>query len=354
MIRELASAARAALALALVTLAAPGAAIAQEPLPPPPPPPPPGDEVPLPPPPPGTEQLPRAGEPPPPPAPAAAAQPAPGPARRSEPGTIGEAPFVAAGSQAAPLHPDEATSHWALALATGVAGRFGGYQISSERENRSVMLYLGGQADGLWSEGRGRAARLRLRMFTGGESQVFIPSDGDAEAAFMIGRREFRFVIGRVEVSRYPALALEALVQGATLPSIEGSVPLAGDTMRLYYYVSPVEAAWVRYYGGAHLDGTDVSSESGQATASTAARLRWTLLLPPAMILSLQGDLVKMWGQPDLLLSGEGSLGIQVLDQTVVFNAVIRWDSFKRRGAALDATETESEMKLMALATLVF
>jgi hypothetical protein len=352
--RRPASAVPAALALILALGSSPSRAAAQDALPPPPPPP--ADDVPLPPPPPGTHEIPRGDAAPAATSPAPAPAPAPAPGRApSAPGTIGEAPFVAAGSQAAPLHPDEAVSHWALALATGVAGRFGGYQISSKSENRSVMLYLGGQADGLWSEGRGRAARLRLRMFTGGESQVFVPSDGDVEAAYMIGRREFRFVIARAEVNRAPGLALEALVQAATLPSVEGSVPLLGDTMRLYYYVSPVEAAWVRYYGGAHLDpSAEGPSEDDRVTASTSARLRWTLVLPPSMILSLQGDLVKMWGQPDVLLSGEGSLGIQVLDKTVVFDAVIRWDSYKRRLAEPDASDTETEMKLMALATLVF
>jgi hypothetical protein len=350
--RRLASASLAALAVA-AALAAPGAPAAQESLPPPPPPP--GD-VPLPPPPPGTHEIPRGEQPPPPATAADPSAPAPAPARKPHvPGTIGEAPFVAAGSQAAPLHPDEEVSNWRLALATGVAGRFGGYQISSERENRSVMLYLGGQADGVWTEGRGRAARLRLRMFTGGESQVFIPSDGDVEAAYMIGRPEFRFVVARAEVGRYPGLAIEALAQVATLPSIEGSVPLAGDTMRLYYYVSPVEAAWVRYYGGAHIEhSADWPTEADRPVASTAARLRWTLLLPPSMILSLQGDLLKMWNQPDLLLSGEGSLGIQVLEQTVVFDAVIRWESYKRRGELPNTDARSSEVMLMALATLVF
>jgi hypothetical protein len=339
----------AAAALAVVLLASPGLAAPQEPLPPPPPPP--ADDVPLPPPPPGTREIPRGERSAPPPlAPAAPA----GEDRRA-PGTIGEAPFVAAGSQAAPLHPDTSVSPWRVALATGVAGRFGGYQISSRRENRGVMLYFGAQADGLWTEGYGRAARLRLRMLTGGESQVYVPSDGDVEAAYMIGRPEFRFVVARAEVGRYPGLGVEALAQVATLPSVEGSLPLLGDTMRLYYYVSPVEAAWVRYYGGAHIEHSAAwSTESDRPVAATAGRLRWTLLLPPSVILSLQGDLLKMWNQPDLLVSGEGSLGVQVLEQSVVFDAVIRWDSYRRRGEAPNTDERASEMKLMALATLVF
>jgi hypothetical protein len=342
------SPAPALLALALL-LAAPLLAAAQEPLPPPPPPP--SDEpVPLPPPPPGTREIPR-GERAPPYDPVAA----PPPSQERAPGTIGQAPFVAGGSQAAPLHPDPEVSPWRLALSTGIAGRFDGHQISSRRENRSVLLYFGGQADGVWTEGYGRSARLRLRMFTGGESQVYIPSDGELEAAYMIGRPEFRFVVGRIEVGRYPGLAVEALAQVATLPSVEGSVPLLGDSMRLYYYVSPVEAAWVYYYGGEHIDhSAGWSTESDRPVASTAARLRWTVLLPPSVILSLQGDLLKMWDRPDLLVSGEGSLGIQVLEQTVVFNAVIRWDSYTRRGTAPNTETTTSEMKLIGLATLVF
>jgi len=338
-------------ALALL-FAAPRAAAPQEPLPPPPPPP--SDEpVPLPPPPPGTREIPR-GErtPPPAPIPSSAAD---APARERTPGSIGDAPFVAAGSQAAPLHANLDVSPWRLAVATGIAGRFGGFQISSTRENRGVMLYFGAQADGTWSRGSGRAARLRLRMLTGSESQVYVPSDGEVEVAYMFGRPEFRLVAGRLEVGRYPGLAVETLAQFATLPSVEGSVPLLGDSMRLYYYVSPVEAAWAYYYGGQHIDHSAAwSTESDRPEVATAARLRWTVLLPPSVILSLQGDLMKMWNQPDLLLSGEGSLGVQVLEQTVVFNAVIRWDSFTRRGTLPNTESTNSEMKLMGLATLVF
>ena len=102
--------------------------------------------------------------------------------------------------------PGRGLSHWRYALATGVVGKFGGMQLSDTRENPGVLLYFGAQADGLWTEGYGQAARLRLRMFTGGETEVYIPSDGDLEAAYMIGRREFRFVIGRFELGRYPAL----------------------------------------------------------------------------------------------------------------------------------------------------
>jgi hypothetical protein len=228
-------------------------------------------------------------------------------------------------------------------------------QLRSAEKNPGALLYFGAQADGLWTEGLGRSARLRLRMFTGGESQVYVPSDGDLEAAFMIGRREFRFVLGRIELGRYPALGVEVLAQLATLPCFEGSLALLGDTMRLYYYVSPVEAAYVRYYGRAHIPYTRAwPSESELPVAATSARLRWTVLLPPAVIMSLQGDLVKMWNKVDLLASGEGSLGYQVLDGSAVFNVAVRWDSYRRRGLALDSSATDSEMKLLGIATLVF
>jgi hypothetical protein len=327
-----------------VALAAP--ALAQEALPPPPPPP---EDVPLPPPPPGMSQI---------PSPDLRARPP------RSPGTIGEAPVAPAGSQAAPLHPDESVSHWRYSLATGVAGKFGGRAIYDTRENPGVLLYFAGQADGLWTEGHGQAARLRFRMFTGGESEIYVPSDGDVEAAYMIGRREFRFVIARLEVGRYPALGVEALAQFATLPCFEGSLSLAGDTMRLYYYLSPVEAAWVRYYGGAHIgsaarararaEGANWPSESDRPVAASAGRLRYTVLLPPSVLLSVQGDLMKMWDKEDLLVSTEGSLGYQVLDQSAVFNVAVRWNGYTRRGLAPETNESESEVLLLAIASLVF
>jgi hypothetical protein len=322
---------------ALLAVAAPG--LAQEPLPPPPPPP----EVPLPPPPAGTRPVPSV-EP--------GAAPAP---TRGAAGRIGEGPIAPAGAQAAPLHPDEQVSHWRSSLATGVAGRFGGMQLDASRQNPGVVLYFGGQVDGLWAEGMGQAARLRLRLFTGGETEVYLPSDGEVEAAYMIGRREFRFVLARAEVGRYPALGIQALAQLATLPCFEGSLPLAGDTMRLYYYVSPVEAAWVRYVASEHISGeTGWPSESKVPVAATSARLRWTTLLPPSVLLSVQGDVVKMWSKDDLLLSAEGGLGYQVLERTVVFNASVRWDGYVRRGKSVDTSESESQVMLLGIATLVF
>jgi hypothetical protein len=228
-------------------------------------------------------------------------------------------------------------------------------QLESDRENPGVLLYFGAQADGLWTEGYGQAARLRLRLFTGGESEVYVPSDGEVEAAYMIGRREFRFVIGRIEVGRYPALGVEVLAQLATLPCFEGSLSLASDTMRLYYYQSPNEAAYVYYYGGAHIDHrAGWPTESDRPVAASAGRLRYTVLLPPAMLLSLQGDVVKMWQKADLLLAGEAALGYQALDQTAVFNVAVRWNGYTRRGIGTETNEGESEIMLLAVASLVF
>jgi hypothetical protein len=250
-----------------------------------------------------------------------------------KPGTIGEAPVAPAGSQAAPLHPDERISHWRFALATGVSGKFGGMQLDADKKNPNVLLYFGGQADGLWTEGYGQAARIRVRLFTGGENEVYIPSDGDVEAAYMIGRREFRFVIGRLEVGRYPALGINILAQLATLPCFEGSLSLGKDSARLYYYLSPVEAAFVRYHGDAHIEHrAGWATESDVPVAASAGRIRYTALLPPSVLLSLQGDVVKAWSKSDLLLSAEGSLGYQVLDQSAIFNAAVRWNGYTRRG----------------------
>jgi hypothetical protein len=119
-----------------------------------------------------------------------------------------------------------------------------------------------------------------------------------------------------------------------------------------------VEAAFVRYHGSAHIPDTrDWPSESdlpGGIGAASAGRLRWTILLPPSVLLSLQGDLVKLWNKADLLVSGEGSLGYQVLERTVIFNAAIRWDSYTRRGRTPESDVTDSEMKLLGNATLLF
>jgi hypothetical protein len=327
--------------LAAALVAVPAAALDDLP----PPPPPPGDDVPLPPPPPGTERRPSSSW--------SSSSSSSAPEETSgkstssrRDGEIGTGPITGAGGQVAPLLPND---HWSLGLASGIIGRFGGDQISSARENPSVLIYLGGQADGLWTEGYGRGVRLRLKLMTGGEDEIFIPSDGEVEAAFLIGRPEFRFVVGRLEVARYPDLALEGLGQFSTLPSVEGTLPLDGDRMRLSYFVAPVEMAWVYYYGDAH------HSEANEPAAATAARLRYTVLLPPSVVFSLQGEVLKMWKKPDTMLGAEGSLGYQVLEKSVTFNVAVRWSSYTRRTEPTgDASDTASDLKLMAMATLVF
>ena len=96
------------------------------------------------------------------------------------------------------------------------------------------------------------------------------------------------------------------------------------------------------------------NSESDVPVAASAGRLRWTLLLPPSVLLSLQGDVMKMWNKTDTFLAGEASLGYQVLEGSAVFNVAVRWDQFRRRGLARETSETDGEMKLLGLATLVF
>ena len=314
--------------LALALAAAPPARAQPEALPPPPPPP--SADLPAPPPPPGA--LPQREPPPESPAPGApqGTQPAApaGPAtaaqaaeHRGPRGVIGEGLQAPAGAPAAPLQPDERVSNWRFSLASGIVGRWGGLQLSSTSENAPLMLYFGGQADGLWSPGYGQAARLRVRLLTGGEGIIFLPSDGEVEAAYMVGRREFRFVIGRVEVGRYPALGIQAWAQVATLPCFEGSLSLAGDRMRLYYYISPVEASWVHYTGPTHIASQPGwPSESSRVDPASAFRARYSVMVPPSVLL-------------DVLL---------------------RWDSVTRRGLQIDTTETASQLMLMAVASLTF
>ena len=181
----------------------------------PPPPPAYDGDVPLPPPPSGTRALPQldAQLPPAPPRGAVA------PVGAFQGGAIGEAPIAPGRSAAAPPGRDGRP----LALRDGERRRGPVRRQAARRRPREpgVLLYFGARADGLWSEGFGKAARLRLRMFTGGETEVYLASDGEIEGAFMIGRREFRFVLGRVEVGRYPALGVQVLAQLATLPCFE-------------------------------------------------------------------------------------------------------------------------------------
>jgi hypothetical protein len=277
---------------------------------------------------------------------AAAAVPAP-------PGTIGELPVAPAGAQAGALRTDEIVAGWRGSLATGVTGKLGGMRLESEHRNSRVLLYFGAQADGAWSEGMKRAARLRLRMFTGGEGEIYVPSEGEAEAAFLLGRPALRFVVGRVEVGRYPTLAVETLAQVSTLPCFEGAVSLGGDRTRLHYFVSPVEGAWVYYSGGAHVPHrAGWASESNRPSAASAARLRYTVALPAPLLVSLQGDLMKMWRQSDLFLSAEGTLGYPVLQQSAVLGLVARWSGYTRRGLEKDSSESESELLLLATVNL--
>jgi len=274
------------------------------------------------------------------------------PAYEREETTLG--PQVApAGFQAGTLRAEPGVSPWRGAVATGLAVKLGGIRITSDHPNPKLLLYFGGQADGAWGEGFRRAARPRLRMFTGGEEHLYAPSDGDVEAAFLLGPDELRFVALRGEVTRAPGLGLDALVQAGTLPSFDGSLSLAGDMMRLTYLVAPVEAVWVQYAGGAHLGRTaPAPTESNRFSAATGARLRWSALRPPMFVASLQADLVKLWNQPDLLASGEGTLGVEALRRTALFDVGVRWNHFTRRGRLPGSTERESEVLLLVLASL--
>jgi hypothetical protein len=336
-----------AVALTLWLLAC--ASVAAQDLPPPPPPP--ADDVPLPPPP-----TPRPATAP--PGQATAAAPAAKPKRHQDPpGTIGEGPLAPAGSMAAPIQPEERIGHWSFALGSGIASRSGGYQIKQDQANASVLLYFSGQADGLWTEGTAMAARLRLRMFTGGDGTLFVPSEGEVEGAYMLGRREFRFVLARLEAGRSPGLAVQALVQAATIPSVEGVVSLAGDKVRIFYGVTPVEAAYVWYLDSAHLDtSAGFTNENRNVEAATAVRLRATFLVPPSVLLSVQGDYMRMWGPGDQYKSVEGSAGYALLDKTVLLDLLLRWESYTRRSNSLppsDGMETSDQLIAMVSATLV-
>ena len=273
--------------------------------------------------------------------------------RERPPAPSTDAPVAPAGSQVSPLAGGD--SRWRFGLSTGVAGKVGGRKISAGEENPSVLLFAGGQADGTWAEGRGQAARLRFRLFTGGESRLWVPSDGEAELAWMVGRRPLRFVIARVELARYPGLALETLAQAGTLPCFEGAVSFGGDAMELAYLVAPVEAAWVRYYGGAHVKhAPGWTSEDDRPSAASAGRLRYTLLLEHALAATIQADLAKLWGNADLLLGLEGAVAYQLLDQGASFQLAARWNNYTRRGLARDTRESEAEVTLLGSASLSF
>jgi hypothetical protein len=264
-----------------------------------------------------------------------------------------DAPAAPAGSQAAPLGADEAVSHERLALAAGAAARLGGMRIDPARRNSTLLLFFAGQVEGTWSRRFGQAARIRFRLFTGGERDIYVPSDGEVEAAYGLGRREFRFVVARAEAARLPAVGLDVLAQAATLPSLEGTLPLAGEALRLHYAASPVEASYVRYHGGAHVPGgAGWASESDRPVAASAGRLRLALLLPASLVASAEADALKAWRKGDLLLGAEASLGWQALDRTALFGFSVRWNRYTRRGLAPDTTETASEVLLVLAATL--
>lgn len=267
---------------------------------------------------------------------------------------VDDAPVTTAGAPVSTLAEDPA-SPWRFGLSTGVAGKLGGRRLSASDDGRSVLLFFAGQADAAWLEPHGQAARLRFRLFTGGESGIYAPSNGDGELAWAIGRRELRFVLARGEYARQPGLGLQALVQAGTLPCFEGTVPLAGNLMQVAYLVAPVEAAWVRYYGGAHvrhLPGW--TAEDDHPFAASAARLRYSVLLPPAIAVSLQGDFMKSWGPSDMLVALEGTIGYQLPRIQAAFQLGARWTSYTRRAAAKDSHDTDSEVILLGAATLAF
>lgn len=269
--------------------------------------------------------------------------------------SIGDGPVAVAGAVGAGLQPDERMGDWRLALSSGLAFRFNGYPVDPDQRNAPVMLAFGGQADGTWTEGFGRAARLRVRLLTGGERVLFLPSDGEVEAAYALGRRELRFVVGRIEVSRSPGLAIQGLAQLATLPSFEGTVPLAGDQARLFYSLSPVEMAWVWYYDRAHIDHrAGWATETDHPDVATSVRARATFALPPAVLLSVEGDFLKLWGSVDQLLGLEASAGVAVLERTVLVSASMRWEQFTRRGTAPGTHASADQFVGQAAATLVF
>jgi hypothetical protein len=315
------------------------------------PPPPPAEELPPPP-------LPddEAPQPRPPAAVAAPGSPTARPKRHQDPpGVIGEAPLAPAGSMGAPVQPDERFGNWSYALGSGVGVRSGGYQPPA---NSSVLLYFGGQADGLWTEGTARAARVRLRLLTGGDGMLLAPSEGEVEGAYMIGRREFRFVLARLEAGRYPGLAVQTLVQAATIPSVEGVLASASDKVRVFYNVSPVEAAYVWYVNGAHITHSPTATnENASVEAATAVRLRATFLVPPAVLISVEGDYLRMWGPGDQYKAVEGSAGFALLDKTVLLDLMVRWESYTRRSndASLPPGSMVSSDQLLAVisATLV-
>lgn len=266
-----------------------------------------------------------------------------------------DAPVAPAGAPAAALAPEDPAFPWRLSLATGVAARLGGMRLDPPRDNPVVLLYFAGEADGAWSRHFGQAARVRFRLFTGGEDEIYVPSDGEVEGAYTLGRREFRFVVARIEAARHPAIGLDVFAQAATLPSFEGSLPLGAEGLRLDYHVAPVEAAFVRYHGAWHVSGAPGwPSESDRGVAATAARVRATVLLAPAMPLSLEADVAKLWRRADLLVGAEASFGYQALDRTALFGLSARWNRYTRRGLDPGTSEASWEVLIVLGATLAW
>jgi hypothetical protein len=263
--------------------------------------------------------------------------------------TEGEDRVAPAGSPAAAASLADGWAGWRGSLATGVTGKLGGMRLEREHRNSRVLVYIGAQADGALGARARQAARVRLRLFTGGEGSIYVPSEGDAEAAYTFGSPGLRLVVGRVELARYPTLAIETLAQVSTLPCFEGSVPLGGG-VRLHYFLSPVEGAWVYYYGGAHVPHrAGWASESDRPSAASAARLRYSVTLPADLVLSVQGELMKMWRRADLFLAAEGSLGYPVLQRSAMLNVLVRWSGYERRGVVRDTSESEADLMVLAL-----
>src|SRR5512134_857899 len=101
----------------------------------------------------------------------------------ADPATEGDGAVAPAGSQAAAVSLADGWSGWRGSLATGVTGKLGGMRLEGDERNSRVLLYFGAQAHGTLGERGRRAARVRLRLFTGGEGSIYAPSEGDAEAA---------------------------------------------------------------------------------------------------------------------------------------------------------------------------
>lgn len=261
------------------------------------------------------------------------------------------AALAAAPAAAQPLPAPGDVDGWAAGLSTGVAGRFGGFEIDAGDHNPPFLILVGARAEG-WFPGRlSQAVRLRARVLAGGEDRIFVPSDGELEAAWAIGYPEFRFVLGRVEVARAPGLALQTLLQLGTLPSVEGNVTV-GYQARVDYLVAPVEMVHVRYLGRAHLPGAGGTTESEQVHAASAARVRYTVEYPAGPILSAQAEALKLWEKPDLLVAAEGSAGWAAFGRAVVFEAVARWQAFTRRAPAPDDHRNDGELQLLAVARI--